>query len=40
MNINRYIKSYQDQPTEYTEIESGDLLRPYVAYLEDEDRID
>ena len=40
MGIDRYIKPYPSQVEEYSEIELGKLNRPYVAYLEDEDRID
>ena len=36
----RYIKSYSTQVDEYADIQVGGLNRPYVAYLEDEDRID
>lgn len=40
MNITRHIKSFPNQTLEYADIEAGNLRKKYVAYLEDEKRID
>lgn len=38
--MERYIKSFENQALIEDAVNAGELLKPYVAYIEDEDRID